>query len=99
MARLVSVRGPRGKLNAAGEEPAKERLQDYLERVAKWVPAEILAAFLLIRGFAGPFGEPGSWPAGVHIGVYVALVIATPIYFLRVGEPVPKRGWQALICT
>jgi hypothetical protein len=102
MSRLVDDqrRGDaRGKLNAGVPETPKERLENYLERVAKFVPVEIIAAFIAIRGWTPTSGTPQGWPPGLEAGIYFALVIATPIYFWKLGGGVPRKGLQCLIST
>jgi hypothetical protein len=100
MSRLVSNQATgRALLNAEEAPPLKARAEDYLERVAKYVPAEILAVYLIVRGNMPPFGEPGSVPAWVHFALYGALVALTPFYFWMTGGNVPRKRAQMGIAT
>ena len=76
--------------------PGPNPLADYLERVAKYIPVEIIAAFLAIRGFAG---SPGTMPPGLEIALFAALVVMTPLYLLKLGGDVPRKGLQVGIAT
>ncbi|HWU87410.1 MAG TPA: hypothetical protein VN253_09045 [Kofleriaceae bacterium] len=74
-------------------------LADYLERVAKYVPVEILAAFLAIRGFVVPQGKAGAMPPGLEIALFAALVVLTPLYLIKLGGDVPRKALQVAIAT
>lgn len=89
----------RAQLNAAKEPTSQQKLEDYLERVAKYVPIEIIAAFITIRGVVPAYGSPGALPAGVEVAIFAALVLFTPIYLIRFGGAVPNKRRQALIAT
>ena len=87
----------RARLNAEEVPPTKEKLEDYLERVAKYVPVEIVAAFVTIRGLAPVHGTEAAWPAGLEIAVFVALVAATAGYLIKFGGSVPRKRLQIVI--
>ena len=80
----------------SGASTPDQTFADYLERVAKYVPVEIIAAFLAIRGFAG---SPGTMPPGLEIALFAALVVMTPLYLLKLGGDVPQKGLQVGIAT
>lgn len=81
---------------APSVQPRGEQgFEDYLERVAKYVPVEILAAFLLVRGVV----EPGAIPPMVEIAIYAAFVVLTPLYLVRFGGDVPRKAMQVVIGT
>lgn len=85
-----SVRAPAPA--SASDQP----LGDYLERVTKYVPVEIIAAFMLIRGLVESQGAP---PPSLEIILYIALVVLTPLYLMRMGGDVPSKTRQAAIAT
>ncbi len=99
MPRLIGSQASRGQLNSASDEPLKKRVEDYLERISKWVPAEIVAAFLTIRALVPVHGTEAAWPVALEISVYVALVILTPIYLWVFGGDVPRKHLQVAIAT
>jgi hypothetical protein len=68
--------------------------EDYLERVVKFVPAEAVAAYLMIRGFAPAPNSNDAWPPMVEFIFYGVLVILTPIYYWFAGGKVPRKRLQ-----
>jgi hypothetical protein len=93
MPRLIANEEPRANLNAAVEKPPEQRAAEYLERCAKYVPAEILSLYLLARGVGT------EWPAGVQFVLYGVFVVLTAVYFWRNGGQVPNRGRQVGVVT
>lgn len=85
----------RGQLNAEEEPTPQRRLENYLERVAKYVPVEIIAAFVAIRGLLSPSGIP----SGAEFGLYGTLVVLTPAYLGKFGGPVPNKALQLTVAT
>ena len=90
MGRLVVTlahREGRAKL-ASGEA---NDIRAYAERVAKYVPAEVLAGYVaLLRIFAD--ARP-HW----HIGAFVACLLLTPLYLWKVGLPGEPKALHLLI--
>lgn len=85
MARLVAT------------QPGDSPLQEYLERVAKYVPVEIIGAYLALQSIFN--GASPAAPRWVEFGFYGLLVIVTAPYLLRYGGGVPGLGQQAVIGT
>ena len=50
---------PRGEDEQAGEEMQKERGDGYLDRVAKYVPAEVIAFFIFVNSIVGDAIDKG----------------------------------------
>jgi len=73
--------------------------QDYLERTAKFVPVEIIAAFIALRTLVPAHGSAGAIPTGAELAIYIALVVLTPLYFLKLGGDVPRKQLQVAITT
>jgi hypothetical protein len=70
------------KLGAAGE---------YLDKVAKLVPSEVIAAFVAIMGVVPSVRNP-SWQPGVGWGAFLICLIMTPIYLNYQAVPnAPKK--------
>ncbi|MBU1050653.1 hypothetical protein KKG90_11595 [Candidatus Bipolaricaulota bacterium] len=92
MNRLVEPR-PRGtKTRILSSETG----DSYLERVAKYVPAEIVAAYLAIIGFAV------SVPSGKLIAMILAFavcLIATPLYLWRMGKGSKVKAVHLIISS
>ena len=86
---------------AAARPAAAERdpLADYLERVAKYIPIEIVGAFMAIRGFLPAHGKDGALPTALEVILFVGLVVLTPLYLRRVGGDVPDRAKQCALGT
>lgn len=101
MARLVADQDAgdaRGSLNAGPKRAHRQRTEYYLERVAKYVPVEVIMVYLAIRSFAPPPG-PSAWPPILEFVIYGALVVATCTYLLKVGGTVPQKTMQVIIGT
>ena len=79
MNRLVEPRPKGSKTRILGSETG----DSYLERVAKYVPAEIVAAYLAIIGFA--VNVPSGKLTAMILAFAVCLV-ATPLYLWRMGK-------------
>ena len=103
MSRLVSKRRVVSKdvLPGASSLPGGggKPFEDYLERIVKYVPVEIIAAYMAIRGFLPAHGTDGAIPAWAEIAIYVALIGLTPLYLLKVAGDAPDKGRQLGIAT
>ena len=93
MSRLVKAksRGLHAKAAGTGADQARE----YLERVSKYVPAEIIAAYTAING--GVITLPESFKYWFLLGNLIICKIFTPIYFALLAKPEePKRTQQVV---
>jgi hypothetical protein len=101
MSRLVGKRtsDDRGAPLSESVAPQGSPIADYLERVAKYVPVEILGALLAIRGVLPAHGTPGALPAPAEVVLFVILVVLTPIYLVRIGGSAPQKVRQVTIAT
>lgn len=72
---------------ASGE--ANDR-RAYLERVAKYVPAEVLAAYTALLGFFGAVRP--DWQVPVYWAGFAVCLAATPLYLSKMGrQSEPKQ--------
>jgi hypothetical protein len=80
-------------LAKGGTAPAAEPVKDkYLERVAKYVPADVIAAYLAFTGLATTLDSVAAeWV------VFGFLLVMTPVYLLK-KQRVEKRA-QLIIST
>jgi len=65
-----------------------ENVKGYMERVTKYIPAEVVAAYITANGFASISSKPGL----LYYLVFGVCLILTPIYitrFTRTG----KEAW------
>ncbi len=98
MSRLVTERPPAWIARTVSET----REDTYPERVAKYVPAEIIAGYTPLMALAAANGgekptEVTLWLAGL---VFLAGFIATPLYLWRVSGKVGKsKPIQIVIAT
>lgn len=99
MSRLIEPVPVKGSLRA-GERDKKKKAQDYGERVAKYVPAEVIAAYLallpvIIQGTSADTSE-----RTVFLAVIFGMgVLFTPLYLWRFpGEKAVKK-FQLVIST
>jgi hypothetical protein len=100
MPRLVEklTRSDPELLKAAGA-PASQTLTEYLETIAKFVPVEILAAYMAIRGIIPVSTSPEALPLAIEVALFAALLGLTPLYLLKVGGVVSRKGQQVVIAT
>jgi hypothetical protein len=83
---------------AEGEEPGAGDTGDgYAARVAKYVPSEIVAAYVAILAVLDPAaaGAAGAGAAKVHtlcLVAFVALLVATPLYLAVLGRRSARKG-------
>jgi hypothetical protein len=70
-----------------------------LARIAKYVPVEIVGAFLAIRGVLPAQGEQSALPPWLEIAIYAALVVLTPLYLQKFGGDVSHKAEQIAIAT
>lgn len=59
--------------------------KEYLEKVAKLIPAEIIAAYLAIIGFV-PLIKKASFHEGFYWGAFIFCALLTPVYFYWQAE-------------
>lgn len=91
MARLV--RAKRVGERAFAADAGKKAIQDYLERVAKYVPAEILAAYLTALPIISGTTDSGSKTRKTYFAILlIGCAILTPFYLNFMAESdQPKR--------
>ena len=98
MSRFVTPK-LRGAL-AHGAEPP-QTIKDYAERVAKYVPAEVIAAYLAITSITEGTSDPNTRgrAAGLLFAAVFGVVI-TPIYLWKLaktGEPWKQQSGVSVI--
>lgn len=98
MARLVDQRKAAvvdGLTKAVGPDGGGP--EDYLERVAKYVPVEIIAAYMFVRSIVPAQGASGAIPPVLELALFGALLVLNALYMWRFGGAVPKRGLQIAV--
>jgi hypothetical protein len=96
MSRLIEIREHDAPAVSAD---SSNGMGEYFERVAKLVPVEIIAAYMVLRGFLPASGSPGGIPAVVEIAGYIVLVALTPVYLRRLAGRIAGVGRQLAIAT
>lgn len=91
MGRLVDPRQPGPHGVAGGND--KDAAQDYLERISKYVPAEILAAYLTgLPVIAATTKEGETLRTILYGALLLVCLVFTPIYLNFMADPKkPKR--------
>ena len=99
MSRLVRPRPASGRFFSEGSQ--SDAVKEYLERVAKYVPAEIIAAYLTALPIIKGTTDDGENLRTVLYGVIFAVcLILTPFYFRFMAQPgEPKRLHMAISCV
>lgn len=73
---------------------------DYAERIVKYIPSEILAAYIAINGIlASVAATQGDIRIWVQIGVIALLLILTPLYFRLLAKPTEPTTTQMFVST
>jgi hypothetical protein len=93
MGRLVQAR-PRGTKPRFVRGSAND---SYLERVAKYVPAEVIAAYVVIVGLTGHVGLSGRFAASLT--VFLCCLVLTPAYLWRMGHPGETKVVHMLVSS
>lgn len=79
--------GGSGGNNAGGKS-----ISDYLEKVSRLIPAEVLAGYLTMMGFVGSISGVETQKI-VNWVIFGACLVLTPLYLNNVAEPNrPKRN-------
>jgi hypothetical protein len=96
MSRFVQAKPRELSAKLASENRPNSAVKDYTERIAKYVPAEILAAFTAINGlFANSEDNLEFWALLI---ITAGLWIITPFYFKWIKKPedepsLKKQQW------
>jgi hypothetical protein len=93
MGRLVE---PRAAVRTRG---VGDSGNDYIERVAKYIPGEVVAGYLAIMGMIEAADEKNAARLGLAWAVFVIGVIVTPIYLTMVGKPIGQQKITIWIST
>src|SRR4051794_28812621 len=98
MARLVHPVPRKGELFAATDSSGKA--QEYAERVAKYVPAEVIAAYLTLLPIVLSGTDPDSDRRELLLGVIFGIgVIFTPLYLRRFPGERKVKTYHLVIST
>jgi len=84
MSRLVQARLP----EATKRDTRPEDRDTYLERIAKYIPGEILAAYIFLLGVTAPAAPVNRF--WIVMGISLFCLLLTPLYLARMaktGEP------------
>ncbi|MEW5911873.1 MAG: hypothetical protein AB1814_04910 [Thermodesulfobacteriota bacterium] len=80
------------------QQPYKKKGDDYLARVAKYVPSEIIAAYITAIGLISTVAEPRlKW--WLYLVFLVLCLVFTPIYFNQMAKKGEPKAAQIVIST
>jgi len=96
MSRLVSP-----KSRTANPPGKSSALSEYAERVTKYIPAEILAAYLSINGILAAVTDAGETPLrnAVYVASFALCLVFTPVYFGLVAHKNEPKMLQRIVST
>ncbi len=98
MPRLISPVPGGGRLIAGGHDGKKK--EEYGERVAKYVPAEVIAAYLALLPLVIAGSSAGSSRRTVLLAVILGIgVVFTPLYLWRFPAEKNVKKFQLVIST
>ncbi|MBP7177027.1 MAG: hypothetical protein KBA53_12540 [Thermoclostridium sp.] len=85
--------------NNETEQPVETQLvpDDYKMKVIKYIPTEIVAAYVTLEGIINASGQA---PAGAYWMVFVILLVLTPLYVWRItNQANQKPAWDQIIVS
>ena len=85
----------------ASSRSATERsggTKHFLEKVAKLVPSEIVAGYLVLVGPV-PLVRVGSWKPWLNAAVFLLCLVLTPIYLNRQADPGRPKRTHLIVST
>lgn len=88
-AALAAEKAPQKKANKA---------EKYLERVAKYIPSEIVAAYVAALGVIAKWVDGGA-RENAYMAVFVLGLVATPLYLSRFGDSSKSKTMHLVIST
>ncbi len=97
MARLVKERPSRGIAYAAGESG-----EDYVTRVAKYIPGEIVAGYIAVIALVeavAPTAKPTTTSLILGFIVFVVGWASTPLYLWKIGKPTGQQWYHLVISS
>ena len=98
MSRLVAAR-PRRTLDGATLKSGEgDQLNEKLERVAKYIPGEIVAAYIFFNGLINAEHSHGMRTTYFSV-TFVFCLIMTPIYLGRVAEAGDPKRYQQVVSS
>lgn len=83
---------PQSTVTIAGTEPPQMQFTDYLNKVSRLIPAEVIAGYLTMSGLVTAIKDESLQHVFSWI-VFAAGLILTPLYLNMVADPgKPKRN-------
>ena len=97
MSRLVTAK-KRDESTYAGARQTNTGVKDRLERVAKYIPSEILAAYMFFNNII--VIEPDHvWRLAYFSLAFFFCLIMTPLYLGKMAEPGDPKLYQQVVST
>ena len=75
------------RINKPTVATGSEKLEDWMERLVKLIPGEVVSVFLLLRGFGGEAWQEIIWPLA-----FLLLTFVFRAYFTQEGK---SPQWMA----
>lgn len=86
---------PAERVEQAGE--AQLTPDDYKMKVIKYIPTEIVAAYVMLEGIIKASTQA---PTGAYWMVFIILLVLTPIYVWRITEQADQKpAWDQIIVS
>lgn len=96
MGRLVDPKPASGRLFAS--DAPQDAVKEYLERVARYVPAEIIAAYLTgLPVISGSTDPDTTLRTTLYAVLFVGCLLLTPFYFRFMARPGQPKRLQMLV--
>ena len=96
MSRLVTAKVKSTEASLVSGE--KDPLQEKLERVAKYIPGEIVAAYIFFNGIINT-ETVHKWKIVYFSIAFVFCLVMTPIYLGKVAQPGDPKRYQQVVSS
>jgi len=77
---VAPVAVPAGAAAAPAPADSQPQGDSYLTRLIKYIPAEIIAIYVIVEGFIRPGGQLHDISQQTHWLIFAGFLIATPVY-------------------
>lgn len=79
-------------------KPAKSKKEQYFERVAKYIPAEIVAAYVAAVGAVAQLPDLAGRRVWYSVA-FIGGVVGTPLYLRMFGDPSKSKTMHLVVST
>ena len=86
-------------LQSQAAPPSQQYEDDYRSRIMKLIPAEIIAAYLTLKGLIESAASSTSVKESIYWIVFLVLLILTPVFYKRITKVVSRKQLFLTTCA